>query len=592
MINDYQNKISILQKENKSNEMISIWIGLIKLGIVALLIFVVYRSFVSKNDYTYFLIAGVLFFILFSLWQSNVKRKVKVSMYSITIFQKHIDRIQGDWISFEDTGSEYREEEHPYANDLDLIGNKSLFQLLNLTNTYHGRKQLVKDLLYPEYSIKEIKKRQEAISELSNHMEFINDIEKKTIEIGTSERVLKIIDILKQRYDLKIPSNLDFLFYIVPIIAGITFGMGIYFKVLPAVIVGLAMIVIQNGYWIINLSKLQSMSQTVRKIPFHLKEYTAVFTFIINNEFTSQKLNEIKAMLGSDSLSANKAMKDLEKVINMISVGNNFIIYGIMNTLFMWDFLCYIKFRNWQNKYADSCEHWFESLGQLECLMSFAILPMVSEHTCMPEILDKEKIIDVKQLGHPLIQKEKRRDNDFSLHNKICIISGSNMSGKTTFMRTIGINLLLAKVGSFTCAAEMHTSIFNLTASMRIADNLNEGVSTFYAELKNIKSILDIAKENPTTFFMIDEIFRGTNSVDRLEGAQMVLKKLHELEICGVITTHDLELCQMESKYPHIENYHFSENYKNNEIIFDYTLRSGISTTTNAKQLMKMLGII
>lgn len=592
MIKEYQQKIQKHQKLIKSNEMVSTWIGCIKLGIVIVLIFALYKSIGSTTNYMYVFLGGILFYIIFSIWQSSVKRKIRISKNAMQIFQNHLHRIHGEWIDFKDTGEEYVTDDHLYANDLDIVGKKSLFQMLNITNTYHGRKQLIKDLLSPQYNRIEIQERQEAINELSKNIPFVNEVEQKTIEINNNDKILKIIETLNTKNTITIPPIFQKLLSIIPLLATICFVVGLVYRVLPLVVIGFTFIILQGIFWIVSLAKLQGVLQTIRKIPFGLKEYTNIFHYLCQQEFSSKKLKEIKNILGEDHLSSSNAMKDLDKIITMISVGNNFVIYGILNVFFLWDYLCYIRFQKWQEHYAQTCELWFEALGEVESLMSFSIIPMVCQHSCLPQIVEKEKTIKVLQLGHPLLQEEKRINNDFSLDNNICIISGSNMSGKTTFMRTLGINLLLARIGSFVCAKQMETSIFNLAASMRIADNLNEGVSTFYAELKNIKRILDIAANNENTFFMIDEIFRGTNSVDRLEGAQMVLKKLHALQCSGVITTHDLELCQMDKQYSQIQNYHFSEMYKDNEIIFSYKLQAGISTTTNAKQLMKMLGIL
>ncbi|MFV0393881.1 MAG: MutS-related protein [Coprobacillaceae bacterium] len=592
MIKQYNKQIEEHQKLIKGNDMVSTWIGFIKLGIVIVIIFSLYKSITTTNNFMYILFGAIIFFVIFTIWQSNVKKKIRLSRNAITIYQKHIDRITGDWISFERTGEEYLEPDHIYAGDLDIVGKKSLFQLLNVTNTYHGEKRFIEDLLHPKYEIQEINERQNAVQELSNNISFVNTIEQKTLEIGTDDKILKIINILNNRETMKISSLFQNVIYCIPPIATISFIIGLYFKVLPLVIVGLGTLIIQGALWIITLPKLQNTLQMIRKVPFGLKEYTTLFSYICEQNFTSNKLKDIQNTIGNNTLSSTNAMKDLEKIINMISVGNNFIIYGILNIFLLWDFLCYIRFQRWQEKYADNCENWFEGLGELESIMSFSILPMVSNHAVMPNIIDNERRIDVTELGHPLLHESKRINNDFSLHNEICIISGSNMSGKTTFMRTLGINLLLARIGSFVCAKSMDTAVFNLAASMRITDNLNEGISTFYAELKNIKSILDIAKEEENTFFMIDEIFRGTNSRNRLEGAQTVLKKLYEMHISGIITTHDLELCQLQEQYDKIENYHFTETYKDNEIVFNYQLKKGVSTTTNAKELMRMVGIM
>jgi DNA mismatch repair ATPase MutS len=246
----------------------------------------------------------------------------------------------------------------------------------------------------------------------------------------------------------------------------------------------------------------------------------------------------------------------------------------------------------WKEKYAPLAEEWFLAFGEFESLLSFSNLPNICSSVCIPVFDKSDKIIEVADIGHPLINNSIRVNNNLSVNNNIFIISGSNMSGKTTFLRTVGINLVLANAGSFVCAQKMTLSRFKIMTSMRVADNLNEGISTFYAELKKIKGIIDFANSNNNMIFLIDEIFKGTNSVDRFYGAKTVISKLDRLGVMGFITTHDLELCDLENQHIRIKNFSFSEHYENNQILFNYKITAGKSNTTNAKYLMEMIGIL
>jgi len=195
-------------------------------------------------------------------------------------------------------------------------------------------------------------------------------------------------------------------------------------------------------------------------------------------------------------------------------------------------------------------------------------------------------------MGHPLLVEAKRVCNHVEIDNDLGIITGSNMSGKTTLLRTVGINLVLAYAGTGTCAKKMECSIMEIFTSMRVTDDVNSGISTFYAELLRIKMIVDYSHQKENMIFLIDEIFRGTNSRDRIIGARNVIKNLHQKWIIGLISTHDLELCDLEyEKNCKSKNYHFEENFIGDEMKFDYQLRLGRSTTTNAQYLMKMVGI-
>jgi DNA mismatch repair ATPase MutS len=217
-------------------------------------------------------------------------------------------------------------------------------------------------------------------------------------------------------------------------------------------------------------------------------------------------------------------------------------------------------------------------------------LIQIEENISFPTIDNSKLKVKADSLGHPLINSDIRILNDIDMDNNIFIITGSNMSGKTTFLRTLGINLVLAYSGGPVYANKMSCPIVSIYTSMRVTDDLKNGISTFYAELLRIKDIINEAKENKNMIFLIDEIFRGTNSIDRILGAKNVLANLNKLEVIGAITTHDLELCVLD-KYNRIKNYHFSEEYKDNKIHFDYKIRLGRSTSTNAKYLMKLVGI-
>jgi DNA mismatch repair ATPase MutS len=195
-------------------------------------------------------------------------------------------------------------------------------------------------------------------------------------------------------------------------------------------------------------------------------------------------------------------------------------------------------------------------------------------------------------MGHPLINHKQRVNNSINIDQSICIITGSNMSGKTTFLRTIGINLVIAYAGGAVCAKKFDTSIMDIYTCMRVSDDLSKGISTFYAELLRVKMIIEASKEKKPMIFLIDEMFSGTNSMDRIAGAKNVLLNLSREWIAGLISTHDFELCALEKDSKgKIKNFHFSERYKNNMIEFDYKLKNGQCTTTNAKYLMKMVGI-
>jgi hypothetical protein len=351
-----------------------------------------------------------------------------------------------------------------------------------------------------------------------------------------------------------------------------------------------SIVALQALVWVIGMLKTHKFLGGISRLPYKLSAYSEAIGILKSKDFDAEILKQIQAQLGASEFSAEQAIKDLGKISDKVSVRHNAILWFILNVLLLWDIECSIMYEKWKMKYAPVAEGWFLDLGEFESLLCFSNLPNVCNNTCLPSATN-EKAIKAQSLGHPLIHNGVRVNNDINCKDSIFVISGSNMSGKTTFMRTVGINMVLARAGSFVCAKAMDFPLIEIMTSMRIADDLNEGISTFYAELKRIRGIIALAEKEPRTIFLIDEIFKGTNSADRLSGAKAVLSKLNKIGALGIITTHDLELCEIANQYPRIKNYSFSEEYRNNQIHFDYKVKHGKSTTTNAKYLMKMVGI-
>ena len=267
-------------------------------------------------------------------------------------------------------------------------------------------------------------------------------------------------------------------------------------------------------------------------------------------------------------------------------------LYLIINILLLWDYRCLAAIEKWRTDSGVYLEDWIAVLAELEALASLAIISYDHPDWTQPQLYNDQPRLFASQIGHPLLS-EDRVSNDIGTMRKgqVYLITGSNMSGKSTLLRTVGINLVLAYAGAPVCAKEFHCSIFNIYTSMRIRDDLRSNISSFYAELLRIKKMIDAAKRGESVFFLLDEIFRGTNSRDRHAGARVLVKQLSDEGAVGFVSTHDVELGNLADENNKIKNYHFREEYIEGQLHFDYKLRSGISNTRNAVYLMKMAGI-
>jgi DNA mismatch repair ATPase MutS len=321
--------------------------------------------------------------------------------------------------------------------------------------------------------------------------------------------------------------------------------------------------------------------------------YRNMIKYIEKHKFNSEYMANLYEQLhNSDGLSASKQIDFFSKICELIANRRN-MLYPILNPILMVDYHLTISLELWKIKSGDDFPKWLNTISELEVLSSLAGIKDNNPYWSMPKFINGQSKILVKNIGHPLLG-DKRVCNDIKVEDpyQVILISGSNMSGKSTFMRTIGINIVLAYAGAPVCADEFSCSIMNLYACMKTSDNLGESISSFYAEILKIKNIVKASEEGKHILFLLDEIFKGTNSKDRIAGATILINQLCKAGNLGFISTHDLELGEMENhKNSKVKNYHFSEYYTDKEICFDYKLKIGISTTRNALYLMKLAGI-
>jgi DNA mismatch repair ATPase MutS len=318
--------------------------------------------------------------------------------------------------------------------------------------------------------------------------------------------------------------------------------------------------------------------------------YFNMIKIVEDEQFNSEKLKSIKSRLINQDFNFTEEMKELNSIANKIADRQN-MIYIIINVALLWDYHLLTRLEHWRRKNSNRLEDWLEALGEIEALSSISNISGDNEEWNYGEIVE-DLSLEGDDVSHPLLGK-RAVSNSFKLNNenRIMLVTGSNMSGKSTFLRTIGINTILTYIGAPVNGKAYSCPLVNIYTCMRIGDNLEENISSFYAEILRIKKLISATDRGERVLFMLDEIFRGTNSMDRHTGAEILINQLSEREAIGLVSTHDLELCDLEEKNRRIINYNFREHYDKNEIKFDYKLRKGKSTTRNAIYLMRMAGI-
>ncbi len=489
-------------------------------------------------------------------------------------------------------GSKYQLAAHSYTNDLDIFGRASLYQYINRTTSEQGNTVMAGWLTQPA-SVPLLQQRQEAAKELTaqtnwrqqlqayGNADAITNATEEKISHWLSEENKFIHKPLWKILRIALPAiSLTVLgLYITGIIGSNRFFPGAILLMILAFSIS---------------KKVIPAHLKLSKISPQLEILSNSIAWIEKTTFISLYLRQIKNVFDHHPDKASHKIKGLTRILERLDLRLNFVVFIPLNTFLFWDLQQVFALEKWKENNKQDIDHWFNGLADMEAVSSIATLHFNHPSWVFPAISNEEAVFESENLGHPLIPAEKRVNNSFSTKgvNQLNLITGSNMAGKSTFLRSIGVNMVLAMMGAPVCAIRLTLSPMKVMSSMRISDNLEESTSTFYAELKKLKEIIEAVNRNEKVFLLLDEILRGTNSADRHSGSSALIKQLIHHKAAGVLATHDLELAKLSEKYPgNIENYHFDVQVANDELYFDYKLKRGICQSMNASILMKKIGI-
>jgi len=567
-------------------------IGWIRLFIVLIGAFSTYKLY-NYGGFIYAIItalAFVLIFLIVAIIHGNKINERDRQNCIIEINEKGLKRLDGRYREFEDKGKDLIEEKDPFCEDLDIFGQNSLFQMINTTRTEAGRKILGKILSLKELPKRnEIIEKQKAIKELGDKAEWRQKLYiDATFKKKSDENLDELIKWCKKK---KNAGNFSLIIAGIFMIITMTMIFLAIVKIIPFSALILDLMV--NFCVIKFLTKdKEGVIDLFNSSKYSIKAYANTLSLIEDEEFNSEYLKKLKGKLKEDNkVSCKEEMKKLSSLMDWIGDSTSNAYYFIINVLAFADVFIIYNLNRWREKNGEKVEKWIEVMGEFDALSSISNISFDHDDWCLGEISNDKEVI-AKEVAHPLIG-ERAVANDYELKSpkKITLITGSNMSGKSTFLRTIGINLVLTYIGAPACTKEFKCGIMNIYTCMRTKDNLEESISSFYAEILRIKLIIEACKKGEDVFFLLDEIFKGTNSRDRHIGATVLVKQLAQNGAIGLLSTHDLELCDLEKENKEIGNFNFREYYEDNKIKFDYKLRKGKSETQNAVYLMKLAGI-
>lgn len=510
----------------------------------------------------------------------------------VAINQQEIEIARGNYTNLPD-GSQFKLQVHDYANDLDIFGRASIYQYINRTTSEQGNQFLADKLLHPS-AVNDILQIQEAAKELAPTFEWRQELQahgmESPITIGTQE---KIAAWLREPLAFSHNKGWQLMRIIFPVISLTTLVLHIVDIISSPVFYALVIL-----YLIIS----GGITKTVTAQYLSLNKIVGQVTTLSNSLETIEKLapktpflQAIKATFADPTFKSSMEVKRLKSILDKFDIRLNPVVFLPLNAFLLWDLQLIFQLEKWKQKNQSNVNNWFDKLGEIEFLNTIANLHFNQPQWAFASFVEKHGHIAATDLGHPLIETRKRVDSNFQIHGtpQLALITGSNMAGKSTFLRSVGTNIVLAMMGAPVCASSFALSPMRVISTMRIADNLEESTSTFYAELKKLQYIIEAVNKKEKVFLLFDEILRGTNSADRHLGSAALIRQLMHQDAIGILATHDLELTKLTDEFPQaIRNYHFDMQLKNgDELFFDYKLKDGICESMNAAILMKMIGI-
>ncbi|MDQ2656603.1 MAG: hypothetical protein M3Y60_04210 [Bacteroidota bacterium] len=504
------------------------------------------------------------------------------------IQNQEMHSIDGDF-SHNSSGSEFIDVHHAYTHDLDIFGEGSVFQYMNRGHTRGAKALLARRLSQKPGSIAEVRQWQEAVSELATKTDFRQEVQALSMQVNEQPHDQRQLaqwisepDFIHGKSPYRLVLN------VFPVVTVLLVVLAFFVDGLtPFAIFAAALQWIFLGF---HLRRVKTFHEHISQKKDALEKYAAILYFIRKENFTSSLMRS----LASRAAQADEKVRRLAKLVRAFDARLNSMTNLVVNSLLMYDLQCVYRLEKWKSENASDLMGWLEVIRETEVLCSLGTFSFNHPRFSFPSI-NSDLLLTARGLGHPLLREEERVVNDLHADSKqsLLIITGANMAGKSTFLRSLGVNAVLGLAGAPVCAEQFDCPMIDIRSGMRTADSLKENQSYFYAELDRLKSIMDELREGKPLLILLDEILKGTNSTDKQAGSIALVKQLVGHSCLAIIATHDLALGELEESYPgRVLNYSFEADITNGHLFFDYKLKRGIARNMNATFLMKKMGII
>lgn len=540
----------------------------------------------------------VLVFVVLVIVHERVFRERQRAESRAAFYEEALKRVDEQWTGG-DEGTEFEEEHHPYGSDFDLFGRGSLFALISLASTRAGRSRLARWLKEPAGEPAEIRSRQEAVQELRGNVELREDLS-VVARLVAEEVESARLDEWGGMEPVAIPRWERLAAFVVPAVCILLLMVS-----LPEIVARLVDETFDIPLWPLGIGaaaavllsrqlhpRVEPIVVAVERAEPALALLAGLLARIERESFSSARLSGLLARMTAGGLHPTREIEKLRKLVSLLDARRNqfFALFGL---LLLWTPNVAMAIERWRLRSGRHVGDWIEAVGEIEALSSLASFAFEHPSFAMPEVVAEGPLFEARELGHPLIPSARRVPNDARLDGtlRLLVISGSNMSGKSTMMRSVGIAAVLAMAGGPVCARSLRIAPVAVGASIRIHDSLQENASRFYAEILRIRQVLELARRGPL-LFLLDEVLAGTNSHDRRIGAEAIVRSLVERGAVGMVSTHDLALAKIADELaPKAANVHFEDHLEEGRVVFDYRMRPGVVTKSNALELMRSVGI-
>lgn len=569
-------------------EKVHIRMGNSRLLLAVLAVIMAWASFREHYLSPWWLALPVIAFVSIAVYHSRILRSRELAQRAAAFYQRGLARVEDRWAGSGETGDRFNDPHHVYAADLDLFGKGSLFQLLSNARTRMGEETLAKWLLSPA-TLEQIRERHAAVCELRDQLDLREDLAVLGEDVGVGihpEELLKWAESVNQMKPVWIRWLAPLLAVLAVAAAVVWAGWG-----MAAPFVLIVVIEAVLTYWL--KKSLEKVLHGTEHAFRDLDLLSGVLARLEAHAFQAPRLQALQQELLSSGVPSSQAIARLRTLVDRINSRHN-IFVRIIDAPLMYSVQVAFAAERWRKAHGPSLRLWMDAVGQIEALLSLATYSFEHPADPLPVFSDGAASFDAEELGHPLVSAATcvRNPVGFGGETRVLLVSGSNMSGKSTLLRAVGLNVVLAMAGAPVRARRLQLTPLQVGGSIRINDSLQEGSSRFYTEITRLRQIFDLAGGDPPLMFLLDELLQGTNSKDRRIGAEGIVRALVNRGAIGLVSTHDLALTDIGGPVErHLHNVHFQDELENGRMTFDYKLREGIVTKSNGLELMRSIGL-